>query len=302
MANAPLPGATDWRGAIARILLFVILFLAFGIVLVMVVEWLGVGPGRGAVFATGVVGSVAAIAAGGVLLRWADGRAVGALGAAWTRHTGRHIVLGLATGATGIVVAAALMALTGALAYESAPGNVATFARVVTVDLVVLSAPAFVEEAIFRGYPFQALVAWVGAWPATLLSSALFALAHGRNPEVTNFALANIFLAGVLLAAAYLRTRSLWFATAVHLGWNWCMASILALPVSGWTLFAPPLYRARIGGPQWWSGGEFGPEGGVVGTIGIVVALLLVFRLPAVRMDEDMRALRPLVDETEEMA
>jgi uncharacterized protein len=43
---------------------------------------------------------------------------------------------------------------------------------------------------------------------------------------VAPLGLANIFLAGVMLAVAYLRTRSLWFATGVHLGWNWTMATL----------------------------------------------------------------------------
>jgi uncharacterized protein len=74
---------------------------------------------------------------------------------------------------------------------------------------------------------------------------------------------------------AYLRTLSLWFATAVHLGWNWAMATLFDLPVSGITAFDTPLYEPVVGGPAWWSGGLFGPEGGVVGTIGLRVVALL---------------------------
>jgi biotin transport system substrate-specific component len=46
-------------------------------------------------------------------------------------------------------------------------------------------------------------------------------------------------------AAAYLRTLSLWFATALHIGWNWATASLFDLPVSGITDFRHAALRAR---------------------------------------------------------
>jgi hypothetical protein len=137
---------------------------------------------------------------------------------------------------------------------------------------------------------------------ATVIASAAFAAGHAGNPNVDAFGLVNIFLAGVLLSAAYLRTRSLWFATAVHLGWNWCMASLFDLPVSGLTMFDTPGYEAHIGGARWVSGGAFGPEGGVVGTAAFALALLAVLRLRSVRPTPRMLATRPLVDDLPAMA
>src|SRR5690606_12477457 len=110
------------------------------------------------------------------------------------------------------------------------------------------------------------------------------------------FAVANIFLAGVLLSVAYLRTRSLWFATAVHLGWNWTMASLLDLPVSGLEMLNTPLYEPAVSGPDWITGGAFGPEGGLIGLVGFGLALAAVGWLPQFREAPEMRALGPLVD------
>src|SRR5690606_38171554 len=121
----------------------------------------------------------------------------------------------------------------------------------------------------------------------------------GANPSVGVFALVNIFLAGILLGIAYLRTLSLWFATALHMGWNWTMASLFDLPVSGLTTFDTPLYQPAVDGAAWWSGVLFGPEGGLVGTIGFGVALLLVLRWNAVRPTPAMIAARPLALKTE---
>jgi uncharacterized protein len=94
---------------------------------------------------------------------------------------------------------------------------------------------------------------------------------------------------------AYLRTLSLWFATAVHLGWNWAMATLFDLPVSGIRAFDTPLYEPVVGGPVWWSGGAFGPEGGLVGTLGFGCALVAVLRLRPVRRDPRIAAAGALV-------
>jgi hypothetical protein len=159
----------------------------------------------------------------------------------------------------------------------------------------IFTVAALAEEAMFRGYPFQVLARTAGPIAATVVSSVLFALAHGANPSIGIFALVNIFLAGILLAIAYLKTLSLWFATALHMGWNWAMATLFDLPVSGLQVFDTPLYQPAVGGPGWWSGTMFGPEGGLVGTLGFGFALFAVLRWRAVRPDPVIAAARPLV-------
>jgi uncharacterized protein len=163
-------------------------------------------------------------------------------------------------------------------------------------SLVFFGIAAAWEEALFRGYPFQVLVEGIGAWPAIVITSALFAWAHGQNPEVTTLALLNIFLAGVLLALAYLRTRSLWFATALHLGWNWAMAFWFDLPVSGLTAFDTPGYSGVAVGPEWWTGGAFGPEAGLAATVVLITGIVWLLRTRRVAVAPEMHQLGPIVD------
>lgn len=280
-----------------RILLFLLLFALLSWTATAVLRPLlpPVFAGGGAVWAT-ALSLAAALVAGWLLLARLDGRPPGALGFAWTSHTLREALSGLALAAASLAVVVGALALAGAVVYRPQAGAAVGYAAALADDFVVLAVAAAAEEALFRGYPFQVLVQGIGAAPATLLASFAFGLAHIGNPNIGAFALINLVLAGILLSVAYLRTRSLWFASAVHLGWNWTMASVLDLPVSGLEFFDTPLYEPMTAGPAWVTGGAFGPEGGLAGTAALVLALVAVVRLPGLREAPEIRARRPLID------
>lgn len=237
----------------------------------------------------------AALAAGWIVLARLDGRPIGALGFAVTPAVPAEIGTGTLIGGVLLGAVVLLLLVTGTAHFAPDGGTAAEYARVLLGTLLFFALAAAGEEAIFRGYPFQALVEGVGFWPATVISSGLFSMAHIANPNIDAIAVANIFLAGVLLSVAYLRTRSLWFATAVHLGWNWMMAALLDFPVSG-LVFDTPLYDAVEAGPDWWTGGPFGPEAGLAGTLVLVAGTLWLLRTRNVGIAPEMRELGPIID------
>jgi len=277
-----------------RLLLFVVLFAVFLLVGALFVGPVTVSPAG--LFRQGVVLLAAALGAGSILIARADRRPPGALGFAWTRHVPWEIGIGLAIGGGSMALLVGLLLLTGGVVYTAEGGTVADWTVIVARDLAIFGVAAAAEEAVFRGYPFQVLVQAIGPVAATLLGSGAFAVAHAANPNVNVFALLNIFLAGVLLSAAYLRTRSLWFATAVHTGWNWSMASLFDLPVSGLEVFDTPLYEPVLASPDWVGGGAFGPEGGLIGAAGFGLAVLAVLKAPGLDEAPELREKRPLVD------
>lgn len=279
-----------------RVLLFAGLFVAFVVAGAIPLTVLRLETPAVQIIYQGLVTLAAALAAGWLLLRWQDGRRPGALGFAWTSRTLRELAGGMVVGAGALAAVVVPLVLLSMIRFESDAGGVGELLGTLLVDLLILGVAAAAEEALFRGYAFQVLVQGTGPVVATVLSSAAFAVAHGWNPNVGIFALVNIFLAGVMLAIGYLRTRSLWFVTAVHLGWNWMMASVFDLPVSGLEYFDGPVYTGVPVGPEWLTGGAFGPEGGLAGTIGFVLALIAVLRVPGFRPAPEMRELAPLVD------
>lgn len=279
----------------------ILLFLGLGFVLYVAGSLVAVtvfgppGTGKTLLFWQAIP-LVAALGAGWVLLAAVDRRRPGALGFAWTSHTVREIWAGLLIGGGALAVVVGALAAAGWIGFAADEGTAGVYVRTLALDLAAFTVAAAFEEAAFRGYPFQVLTQAIGPVAATLLASAAFAVAHLGNPNVTAIGLLNIFLAGVLLSAAYLRTRSLWFATAVHVGWNWTMASLFDLPVSGLGFFNTPLYDVAETGPDWMTGGPFGPEGGLGATVAFALALVAVQRLPGLDEAPEMRELEPLVD------
>lgn len=264
------------------IALFVATLLAFLSAAVLLVPGLGAAPpavAEGlppALIAQFTIALLAALVASWVMLRFVDRRPRDALGFPLGRSVPLELAAGVLAGAVAVGAVVGMLALVGVYRYVPEPGSVAGWLAVAGASLAAFAIPAAAEEAIFRGYALRALAEGPGPLAAVLLTSVAFALLHGGNPAVAPLALLNIFLAGIVLAVAVLRTGTLWFATAVHLGWNWMMAGPLDLPVSGLEAYDPPLYDAVPAPPGWLSGGAFGPEGGLAGTVAACAALGLV--------------------------
>lgn len=276
-----------------RILLWLGLLLLFYVAGQYAVSLL---PGTPLGWAAYLVLSAGGLMAGWAVLTGVDGRPPGALGFALSRGAVREVFAGLGLGVGLIACAAVLLLVTGGARFAPDGGGLVDYLGSLAWTFLFFWVAAAYEEIWFRGYGFQALVEGIGAWPATLATSALFSLLHAANPNFGPAAFVNIFLAGVMLSLAYLRTRSLWYATALHTGWNWAMASLFAFPVSGLTMIDTPLYDAVETGRDWWTGGAFGPEAGVVGTLVLLGALYLLVRGPAPREDAHMRRLGPIVN------
>ena len=292
-ASGAVRAARNWAGALGRLLLFGILFVAL-VEILGVLTFLWDARGGWAIAKGGLLWLVAALAASALVLRWLDGRSWRALGIAPGRAALRATGAGMALGVAMMCVAVVLMLATGDLLFARDAGSATGAIGTMAWSLAALAPAAAAEEAIFRGYPIQVLARVAGAPMAVLTTSAAFAAVHGDNPAIGPLALTNIFLAGVLLGVVYLRTASLWAATAVHLGWNWAMAGLFDLPVSGLGWIQVPGFEPVVSGPAWWNGAAFGPEGGVIGTIVFVCATVYALRSrafgrdPAARPDDRM--------------
>ncbi len=157
---------------------------------------------------------------------------------------------------------------------------------IITTTLLFFILAGFGEELFFRGYPFQTLVESIKAPAAVIIMSVAFSAAHSMNPNVSMLALFNIFLAGVWLSVAYLKTRTLWFPTGIHVSWNFFQGTIYSYPVSGQVLEGRSLFDSSISGPAILTGGEFGPEGGLITTVVLILGTIYIYKSKSIIIGE----------------
>lgn len=190
-------------------------------------------------------------------------------------------------------------ALAGTVLFSAAAGLLllsGTFyrARLSSFPFFLLFLPGFAvqgasEELLLRGYLMNSLAARHNVPAAVAVSSCLFGALHLLNPHVTALSVLNIVLFGAFAAFYALFTDSLWGACALHGMWNFFEGSFFGFPVSGLGE-GDSLLAASVKGPAWFTGGSFGPEGGVAVTL--VLAAATVFLFAAARR-------RPAPSETE---
>ncbi len=267
-----------------------VIFLVVGFVILSVVI-LSLPAG---LFGSGLSMLVAALAAGALTLRM-DGRGPGALGFHLSRSVPREALIGLALGLGLSVLVTAAMAAVGVVRWSAEAGTPLGWLQSALWAAAILAVPAAAEEALFRGYPFQAMTEAWSPLAALGLTAAFFGMAHLANDNATALGAANTAAAGVFLGVVYLRTGSLWWASGAHLGWNWGLGFLADLPVSGLELIDAPMVAARVQGPAWLSGGGFGPEGSLLATVGFLGAAAAFWWGPWLRPEPSAVERRPLV-------
>lgn len=128
------------------------------------------------------------------------------------------------------------------------------------------------EEIMFRGVLFRWIDEKWGFVAALIVSAVLFGLIHIFQDSASlwsSFAIA--IEAGLLLAAAYKYSGTLWLPIGIHWAWNFSQGNIFGFGVSGQDA-GESLFKSTVNGPDWLTGGPFGAEASV---IPVVLGLLL---------------------------
>jgi uncharacterized protein len=159
------------------------------------------------------------------------------------------------------------------------------FAVALLGPFVVFIAAGLSEELVTRGYLLRNLSESLRIGPVSpglalvagcLLSSAVFGLIHVQNPNATLVSTFNIALAGILLSVGYMLTGRLGLSVGLHAAWNFFQGCAFGFPVSGVTIFTTSAIVTSDAGPELWTGAAFGPEGGLVGVLAILVGIVLI--------------------------
>ncbi len=132
----------------------------------------------------------------------------------------------------------------------------------------------FNEEFGFRGYLQFTLTTGIGFWPAAVVISGLFGLAHAGNSGENLFGEVAVVLFGLLFCLIIKRRGNLWWAVGFHMGYDWAETFFWGEPDSG---LSPThnFLTASFHGPKWLTGGSVGPEASVVTPIALLLVAIL---------------------------
>ncbi len=128
------------------------------------------------------------------------------------------------------------------------------------------------EEVLARGFLLPVVGSRYGTVLGIIVSSLVFSTWHLLNPNLSWLAVINLALYGVFAAFYALYEGGIWGVCAFHSVWNWVQGNIFGFEVSGGAFGGSTIMSLQEAGPDWFTGGKFGPEGGLAVTIVLITA------------------------------
>ncbi len=193
----------------------------------------------------------------------------------------RGIAVGAAVGAGLIALAALVLFATGV--YEVTEYRGLQSGLFGVGGFIVVA--AVLEELVYRGVLFRTLEHAWGTGIALGLQSLMFGIGHLENLDADAGAadvvttVVSVTLLGALWTLIFVYSRNLWVAAANHAAWNFAII-LTGVPLSGlgdWVSLAPIASEYR--GPDWLTGGVFGPEGSVITMVLVCAGVVVSWRL-----------------------
>lgn len=279
---------TPWRLVLAAVL-FVLASVSVSALFLLAGAPSGAAPGSGGhslttglllFVATGIAMSAAVVLAA----RYVDDRTLSDLGVALDGTWWSDLSVGAGLGV--VLTGGAFLGGAGLGVYEFrfAPAGPSGRPLVVWIVLLVAAmvAVGVYEELLVRGYAltnlaegFTAVLGRRGATTGAVAVTGLgFGALHAGNPNATALSVLTVTLAGVMLGLGYVLTGSIALPIGLHVTWNLTHA-LLGLPVSGLDIGVYVLETEPVG-PAYVHGGQFGPEGGLLGVAAVLTGCILI--------------------------
>lgn len=161
--------------------------------------------------------SIAAAVSLWIWIRKVERRSIRSYGLCEPGAGKRQLGFGLLLGAGTLALMFVIGLLSGICRIEITPDRMKLW-RTLVGFLPAAALVALLEELVFRGFLLQQLLA-CSRWVAVILSSALYSVIHLKTTTMglgTWLELGGLFLLGVILSLAYLRTNQLYLSIGLH--------------------------------------------------------------------------------------
>lgn len=188
-----------------------------------------------------------------------EGRRLADYGLPWRRAFCGQFWQGAAISFASLTILLLVLLFSGAFSFGSSDLHGADILKYGVVWTVPLFLAALLEDFFYRGYLLFTLATGLGFWPAAIVTSLWMGGMHYFNPG--GHGLGPIAATEYCLVTCLVlrRTGDLWMPLGIHSAWGWGEVFFFAVPSSG-LLGRPHLLNASFHGPQWLTGGTFGPE------------------------------------------
>ena len=192
-----------------------------------------------------------------------------------TEGLAKNICIGLCLGLLQISIYVLLDMGRGVLGYSgSSYGNFNLIFLAYFIGFFIQSTS---EEVLVRGILTRVLSDKFGRKVAILLPSIFFGLLHLGNEGVTILSILNTILVGIFFAKLLFYKENIMLTSGVHAGWNFSMAMIYGLNVSGFSGFDSLLNFKIL---NYNSYDEiYGPEVSIVVTFIEIISIFIIFYL-----------------------
>jgi membrane protease YdiL (CAAX protease family) len=212
-----------------------------------------------------------------VVLYWKvfDKKSIKEIGLTGLRNSYKDLLLGLLFGCISLVIVFLILFCTKNVKLIN-PINNPNLNFSLLSGLILFILVGINEEMFARGYCYTVLKQTNVRWLPMVLSSVIFALMHSLNSGISLLSYLNLFLFGVLAVYMRIKSNNIWLSIGYHITWNYFEGNIFGFLVSGQATSA--LYNLNTPVNNLINGGNFGPEGGLVVTLVLILQFIFMWR------------------------
>lgn len=185
----------------------------------------------------------------------------------------KELGVGLALGAVTISIVAIVLILIGSVKLVNPITN-PRFTTDLIIGIIIFIAVGFGEEIFGRAYCMSVLKQTRNKWIILIVSSIIFSAMHLGNDGVAILPLVNIFLVGIVFGYMFMKSSNVWMPIGFHITWNYFQGYIWGFQVSGNEVNG--MYQLESVKGNILNGGSFGPEGGLIVTIILILTFTFV--------------------------
>lgn len=187
----------------------------------------------------------------------------------------KDLIIGLILGAVTLAIVFFILLVTGNIKLID-PLNRPNFNISALTGLILFIFVGINEEMFARGYCFTVLKQSTNKFIALIVSSIIFAAMHSLNSGISLLSYVNLFLFALLAMYMTIKSGNLWLSIGLHITWNYFEGNVFGFLVSGNE--ANGIYNVRNTADNMINGGQFGPEGGLIVTLVLILCFLYIWK------------------------